>query len=556
MSTQDLSGAAVGFEESRRLALRRQRLHAALGIGAFSLLLAISLQRSEVFALRGGGDPLARIADFFQLMTPTLRADALFEGRRVEGSLGWWFYDLPMWLGAIRQTVEMAILATVLGAVGAALAAFGCARNLNSFAPARFAIRRVLEAIRTMPDIIMALIMVAAFGVGPLAGVIALSITTMGSLGKLFSETNEEVDPRQLEALDAAGAGILRKIRYGVIPQVLPQYASYALIRLEGNLAAAAALGIVGAGGIGLELQRAITYTEFDTYLAILMLIVGMIFILDMASEAIRHRLLGLDGEARPASRRWGGLPAMLLTIGGGVLLVLIAIDLKLAPDTLLSGFERLIRMIGTAFPPTPDGQLLRILRALGETFAMAFLGTVIAVLVAVPIGILGAKTVVSQPILHFVLRRGLDVFRGVPVLVWALVMVSLFGLGPFGGVIAIALADIPNLSKLFSESLEACDPTPTEGVRAAGGSRLVVMRYGLAPQMIPVMTSQSLFYLEGNFRHAGVLGIVGAGGIGFELDERLRVFAFDEAFFIILLYMATVAALDAVSSQIRKRLA
>ncbi|MDO9246304.1 MAG: phosphonate ABC transporter, permease protein PhnE, partial [Phenylobacterium sp.] len=90
----------------------------------------------------------------------------------------------------------------------------------------------------------------------------------------------------------------LRKIRIGVVPQVLPNYASYALIRLEGNVAAAAALGIVGAGGIGIELQRAITYTEFDTYLAILLLIVGMIFLIDMASEAIRHRLIGL-GEAR-----------------------------------------------------------------------------------------------------------------------------------------------------------------------------------------------------------------------------------------------------------------
>lgn len=556
MSTQDLPGAVLDFEHRRRITLRRQRLQAILGIGAFSLLLAISLQRSEVFELRGGGDPLARFINFLQLMTPTLQPELLWKGRAVEGSVGWWLYDLPLWLKALWQTLEMAILGTVLGAIGAALAAFGSARNLNSFAAGRFAIRRTLEAIRTLPDIIMALIMVAAFGVGPLAGVLTLSIATMGVLGKLFSETNEEVDPRQLEALDAAGAGLLRKIRYGVIPQVLPQYASYTLIRLEGNLAAAAALGIVGAGGIGLELQRAITYTEFDTYLAILLLIVGMIFLLDMASEAIRHRLLGLEGKVRAVGRARGPLPGLLVTVAVTGVLTLIAIDLQLAPDTLLTGFERLGRMIVTAFPPTPDGQLLRILRALGETFAMAFLGTVFAVLVAVPLGVLGAKTVVSQPVVHFLLRRGLDVFRGVPVLVWALVMVSLFGLGPFGGVIAIALADIPNLAKLFSETLEGCDPAPTEGVRAAGGSRLVVMRYGLAPQMIPAMTSQSLFYLEGNFRHAGVLGIVGAGGIGFELDERLRVFAFDEAFFILLLYMATVAALDAISSQIRKRLA
>ena len=108
----------------------------------------------------------------------------------------------------------------------------------------------------------------------------------------LFAEINEEVDPRQLEALDAAGAGLLTRIRFGLIPQVLPNYASYSLLRLEGNVAAAGALGIVGAGGIGLELQRAITYTEFSTYLAILLLLVSVIFVIDLTSEAIRHRLI------------------------------------------------------------------------------------------------------------------------------------------------------------------------------------------------------------------------------------------------------------------------
>jgi phosphonate transport system permease protein len=160
--------------------------------------------------------------------------------------------------------------------------------------PVRFVVRRSLEAIRTMPELILALILVAAFGVGPFAGVLALIVSTVGGLGKLFAEINEQIDPRPVEAIEASGANRIRQIRYGVLPQVLPAYASYALIRLEGNLAAAAALGIVGAGGIGIELQRAITFTEFDTYLAILLLMVGMIFVIDIVSEQIRHRLIGI----------------------------------------------------------------------------------------------------------------------------------------------------------------------------------------------------------------------------------------------------------------------
>lgn len=294
----DPSPAVVAFETLRRRTLRQQRLKTLVGLLVFSAILLLAFQRSQFFSSDIGGDPLGRIGDFLSRMVPDLKGDALLAERGVTGSLAWWFYDLPRWLRLGWQTVEMAIVATVLGAIGGLLASFLCARNLMPIAAVRFTVRRTLEAIRTLPDLILALMLVAAFGVGPLAGVITLAISTMGSLGKLFSEINEEVDLRQLEAMKSSGTGYATMIRYGVIPQVLPNYTSYALIRLEGNLAAAAALGIVGAGGIGIELQRAITYTEFDTYLAILLLIVGMIFLIDIASEAIRHRLIGL-GEAR-----------------------------------------------------------------------------------------------------------------------------------------------------------------------------------------------------------------------------------------------------------------
>jgi phosphonate transport system permease protein len=292
-----VTAAVEAFEHERRRVLRRRRAEALIGLLAFSALLAVSFQRSEFFAADIGGDPLGRIGEFLARMVPDLKAEALLEDRQARGSLAWWYYDLPLWLRAGWQTVEMALIATTFGAAAACLAGFACARNLMPLAPVRFVVRRTLELIRTLPDLILALILVAAFGVGPLAGVITLALSTFGSLGKLFAEVNEEVDARPLEALEASGAGLARKIRYGVLPQVLPNYASYALLRLEGNVAAAAALGIVGAGGIGVELQRAITYTEFDTYLAILLLIVAMIFLIDIASEQIRHRLIGLGAK-------------------------------------------------------------------------------------------------------------------------------------------------------------------------------------------------------------------------------------------------------------------
>ena len=284
--------AIADFEAARRQQLRRQWLKSSAGLLIASLLLAAAFHQSQFFTADIGGDPARRILDFLTRLVPDLRGEVLFRGTETPGSLSAWFYDLPRWLDAIRETLEMAALATVFGAIGATLASFLCARNLMPWAPVRFVVRRALEVIRTLPDLVLALILVAAFGAGPTAGVIALTVSTVGSLGKLFAEINEEVDPRQLEALDAAGAGLLTRIRFGLIPQVLPNYASYSLLRLEGNVAAAGALGIVGAGGIGLELQRAITYTEFSTYLAILLLLVAVIFVIDLTSEAIRHRLI------------------------------------------------------------------------------------------------------------------------------------------------------------------------------------------------------------------------------------------------------------------------
>lgn len=294
-----MSAIVAQFEAERRRTLRRRRLESLIGLLLISAVLAVSFQHSQFFSSDIGGDPWGRITDFLTRMSPVLHWNALFLGRNATGSLAAWFYDLPAWLKAIRETIEMAIIATVFGFTGAVGAAFLCARNLMPWAPVRFVVRRGLEAVRTIPDLVLALILVAAFGVGALPGVITLAISTMGGLGKLFAEINEEVDPRQLEALDAAGAGTLNKIRFGVLPQVLPAYASYCLLRLEGNLAAASALGIVGAGGIGIELQRAITYTEFSTYLAILLLMISMIFVIDMLSETIRHRLIRLDEDGR-----------------------------------------------------------------------------------------------------------------------------------------------------------------------------------------------------------------------------------------------------------------
>ena len=273
-----------------------------------------------------------------------------------------------------------------------------------------------------------------------------------------------------------------------------------------------------------------------------------------MSPAAYDRALAAAPRALRPA---WSARAVQLgLTLLGLAALVAMAADLGLKAETLVTGLGKLGRLTATMVPPSDGGDLPRIARALAETFAMAVAGTVIAALTALPLGVVGAKSVVRQPALHFGFRRVLDLFRGVPALVWALIFVAAFGLGPFGGVLALAMADIPSLAKLYAEAIENCDEKPLEGLRASGARPLAVLRLGLLPQVAPVIASQTLFFLESNFRHAAVLGIVGAGGIGFELEERIRIYAFDQVAFIVILYVICVAALDMVSQRVRARLA
>ena len=234
---------------------------------------------------------------------------------------------------------------------------------------------------------------------------------------------------------------------------------------------------------------------------------------------------------------------------------VLLCLSVDVTPGAFAKGLGKLGEFMSGMFPPSAAGQEMRILSALAATFAMALAGTFLGVLGALPLGLLGAKTVLRQPMLHFMIRRTFDVFRAIPSLVWALILIVAFGLGPFGGVIALALSDAPRLAKLYAEAIENCDQKAQEGIAAAGGGKPMVLRFGLVPEVVPVMASQSLYMLESNFRNAAILGIVGAGGIGFELEERLRIFAFDQVAWIVIAYVICVMALDVVSEKLRSRL-
>jgi phosphonate transport system permease protein len=252
-----------------------------------------------------------------------------------------------------------------------------------------------------------------------------------------------------------------------------------------------------------------------------------------------------------------GRLQAGGLLLSGTLLLAFGLWRLQIEPSRLLSGFGQLLHFLTLMLPPDPGSmaQFLAILRALAETLAIAFLGTALAAAIALPIGLLAARNTTIHGLVRFASRRVLDGIRGIDALIWALIWVSVVGLGPFAGVLAIMTSDIGTFGKMYSEALEAADRRAEEGVVASGGAGLSRVRFGVLPEVLPVMAGQVLYLFESNTRSSTIIGIVGAGGIGLTLTEMIRTLEWPTVSFIVLLILAMVAAIDAVSTRLRRRL-
>jgi phosphonate transport system permease protein len=255
------------------------------------------------------------------------------------------------------------------------------------------------------------------------------------------------------------------------------------------------------------------------------------------------------DAFDRPASSRLA-TPAMVLLAAG--IFVFGLVDLDFSPTRLLSGLHQLGWITLMMLPPDPGSSLPLYLKALGETLSIALLGTTLAALLALPVSLLAARNIVPSSIIRFPLRRFLDSIRGVDTLIWALVWINVVGLGPFAGVLAIAVSDFGALGKLFSEAIEGADEKQVEGIRASGGNALHEIRFGLIPQVLPVIAGQILYFIESNTRSATIIGIVGAGGIGLQLAEQIRVLEWQKVSFLILMILIAVAAIDWISSKLR----
>ena len=228
----------------------------------------------------------------------------------------------------------------------------------------------------------------------------------------------------------------------------------------------------------------------------------------------------------------------------------LINSDERLDPEYSNTG------LVLSEFWNNPDWQHGAIAVALFETIIMALLGTMVAALVALPLAFVAAANFNPNVVTRMAVRRFFDFVRGIDNLIWSLIFIRAFGLGPLTGIMAIAFTDTGTLGKLFSEAIENIDDKQVEGVRSTGASTLQRYRYGVIPQILPVFVSQTLYYLESNTRSATVIGALGAGGIGLKLVETINTKQdWENTLYIIILTLMVVVAMDIGSGWLRRKL-
>ena len=260
--------------------------------------LGSALLIGAVFAAgwMGDVDPSKFVENFWRFPAYFANMVPKFSFASVWADLSEWFWGLPRWTRLLGDTLLIAYVGTLTGAIGGFVFCFLASANLVRSRAIVFLTRRSLEFCRTVPEIVFALIFVLAFGLGPLPGVLALAIHTVGALGKQFAEVVENIDSKPIEGVAAGGGSWLQIVRFGAVPQVLSNFASYALLRFEYNVRGAAVMGFVGAGGIGQDLIEAVRKFYFTDVSAILLLIVATVMMIDFITERVRHHLLGLQG--------------------------------------------------------------------------------------------------------------------------------------------------------------------------------------------------------------------------------------------------------------------
>ena len=555
----------------------------------------LTLQRTRLLAILAIIVALVPVGMWQTGMSPLALVQSLGDLANLAGRM--WppsFAEWPRYVDALLVTVYMVLAGTALAIAISIPVSILAARNTTTGRIAYSVSRAVIVFTRSVPDIVFALIFVRVVGIGPIAGVLAIAINSIGMVGKFYSDAVEEVDPGPLEALQAAGARRLQVFTSGVLPQVLTSWIALALYRVDINVRSAVILGYVGAGGIGLELQRVQGQLAYSRVLTIVLIILALVIIVEQLSGAIRRTLLGEadDGEnpfklrnrlrrrrAQADATQRSSQPsvgaAQLNSTGRirepwtrvrrkkwafallGVVLVLVSFaQLEVSLARYIASIENLLVLLALMVPPDFLTNIDRTITQLVETFWIAITATGLGVLLSIPFAVLGARNVSPSPAIYRLSRLVMVGVRGIPELILAVLFVVAVGLGPFAGVMALTIGAIGLTGKLMADALESLPlGRVQEGLASTGAGWLQRTVSGVIPQAMPSMVGVGLYTFDVYIRAATILGVVGAGGIGNMLDSTIGQRQWDRMAAVIIIIFVAIYAVERFSGWIRKQL-
>lgn len=454
-----------------------------------------------------------------------------------------------IWMLAL-ETLLMAVLGTVLATIASVPIAFLAARNTTPHPVVYRAARGFITFCRAMPDLLFAVLFVRALGIGILPGVLALALHSIGMLGKLFADAIEQVDSGPREAVRSTGVGYTREMINAVLPQVIPSWTANFVYRIDINLRTSVVLGFVGAGGIGFALQDALRGLVYPRALGIVGVILVIIAAMEVVSILVRRALLTPSAK-HPGSERVSRIVFSATVVGATIAAL---ITLRIDPRDLVTWVGPSLEVFTRLVPPDFTAVGDALVDAVLQTLAIGVVATAVGAVLSLPFGILAARNVSPHPAVYAAARAVILAVRAIPELILAVIFVAAIGLGPVAGACALAVASIGFLGKLVADAVEEIDTGPLEAVQAVGGGWWKTLLAAVIPQAIPPIVGSTLYLLDVNIRTSTILGVVGAGGVGFLLFESVRTLNFEFAGAVVIIIFVIVYVIERVSGWIRSR--
>jgi len=478
------------------------------------------------------------------------------------------FPELPVLLQQTALTVGLVLLGTLLAAVLsvpiAALAASNTSPGRGWIAAARF----VSVLTRAIPDVVLAMVFVLLFTIGPLPGILAIGIHSVGMISKLFADAIEQIDEGPRTAIRATGGSRLQQFTAGVLPQVLPSWVATVLHRNDINLRGSVILGYVGIVGLGREMSFAFKSLDYSLGIGYAIVIFALCVLMEIISSSVRAAMLGTaakPGRGRPRTfrtpedalrRPWTAARIRTTAWSWVAVFVVVAsvVVCDIAWGDLVTVWGKIGPVAAQFWPPSFGSYGAPIMfGAVVDTVAIALAATLLALVGSLVIGSFAARNVAPTRGVRGGARLLLVVVRGVPETILAVVLIVVTGLGAQAGTLALAFGGVGLLGKLVADSLEEVSPGPERALTATGATRFQRYAGATVPQGIRAVLGHTFYLVDTNIRAATILGIVGGGGIGYYLLNAAQGSNYATVTAIVLMILVTVLVVEALAMWMRR---